>query len=125
MNMYQIRCSYGEVLDKLTIIEIKLARCNTEQFLSIQCEYDSLLKYKPKPTDTELFALFEKLGKVNQQLWDYEDAIRIKSKLGSFDAEYIHTAEQIHKTNDIRHELKRQISGFVDSSIVEEKIYKE
>lgn len=120
--MYQIQCPYGEILDKLTIMEIKLARCNANQFVSLQCEYDALLKYKP--TEPELFPLFEQLRVINHQLWDYEDAIRLKSKMYSFDAVYIHIAEQIHKMNDTRHGLKRQISQLA-GSILEEKIYKD
>lgn len=119
---YTIQCSYGEIIDKLTILEIKLSKCNNEkQKINIKNEYDGLKKYKQ--CGMEMSELYEELKVINQILWDYEDKIRIKSRLKEFDKEYISISEQIHIHNDLRYEIKKRISILTNSYIVEEKIY--
>lgn len=119
---YTIQCSYGEIIDKLTILEIKLSKCNNEkQKINIKNEYDALKKYKQ--CGMEMSELYEELKLINQLLWDYEDKIRIKSRLKEFDKEYISISEQIHIRNDLRYEIKKRISVLTNSYIVEEKIY--
>lgn len=119
---YTIQCSYGEIIDKLTILEIKLSKCNNEkQKINIKNEYDELKKYRH--CGMEMSELYEELKVINQILWDYEDKIRIKSKLKEFDKEYISISEQIHIHNDLRYEIKKRISLLSNSYIVEEKIY--
>jgi hypothetical protein len=119
---YTIECSYGEIIDKLTILEIKLSKCNNEkQKINIKNEYDVLKHHKQ--CGMEMSELYEELKVINQILWDYEDKIRIKSKLKEFDKEYISISEQIHIHNDLRYEIKKRISLLSNSYIVEEKIY--
>lgn len=119
---YTIQCSYGEIIDKLTILEIKLSKCNNEkQKINIKNEYDVLKQYKQ--CGMQIGELYEELRSINQILWDYEDKIRIKSRLKEFDREYISISEQIHIHNDLRYEIKKRISLLSNSYIVEEKIY--
>lgn len=119
---YTIQCSYGEIIDKLTILEIKLSKCNNEkQKINIKNEYDALKKYRR--FGMEMSELYEELKVINQILWDYEDKIRIKSRLKEFDKEYISISEQIHIHNDLRYEIKKRISLLSNSYIIEEKIY--
>jgi|TARA_B110000259_G_C13780741_1_gene308503 hypothetical protein len=120
--IYHISCSYGEIIDKLTILEIKISKClDEEKKNNIQNEYNMLSQHKN--CDIVFIELYTKLKRINMKLWDYEDRIRIKSKLKEHDQEYILIAEGIHKYNDKRYELKKVINKRYHSYIIEEKIY--
>ena len=119
-----IECSYGEVIDKLTILTIKLMRVEDPvQKRNIQKEYDKLVPMARKD-DESYDALFQRLLAVNKKLWMMEDFIRMKSSKREFDQQYLACAEGIHRTNDERYGIKRQINRAFKSEIVEEKIYK-
>jgi len=119
---YIIECSLGEIIDKLTILTIKLKKApNLEQKNNIQREYDSLIKYKTN--DRDLLKLFDDLLVINNKLWDLENNIRIKSKNKQFDQEYINITESIHQTNDKRYKKKNELNICFNSNIKEEKIY--
>ena len=118
----KISCSFGEVVDKVTILTIKQQKAtDTQALMNIQKELEliesdnEIVKTKDK--------LFEMLFQTNLKLWDLEDKIREKSKNKSFDVEYIQCAELIHSTNDLRYQIKRKINEKYDSVIKEEKIY--
>ena len=119
-----VECSYGEVVDKLTILTIKLMKVEDPvQKCNIQKEYDKLVPMARK--DDELYdVLFRRLLAVNEKLWMMEDFIRMKSSKREFDQQYLACAEGIHRTNDERYDIKRQINRAFKSEIVEEKIYK-
>ena len=120
---YNVQCSYGEIVDKLTILEIKLSKSNDEiKSKHIMDEYNEIKHLKQ--SGFQFNELYEELKDINKILWECEDKIRIKSKLKEFDKEYISISEKIHKKNDLRHKLKRSISIMYQSYIVEEKIYK-
>lgn len=117
-----IQCSYGEVIDKLTILEIKLSKATIpSQIKNIKKEY-SLLSHHKK-TDEPFMQLYNQLKHINMKLWDYEDKIRLKSRNKEFDTEYISIGEGIHKTNDERYSIKKRINQIYHSYIIEEKIY--
>lgn len=78
-------------------------------------------KYSPKVKSNDI--LFYKLYDINRILWDLEDNIRIKSLKKEFDEEYIKYAENIHKENDRRYLLKKEINEKYNSFLIEEKIY--
>lgn len=119
-NKYFIQCSYGEIIDKYTILKIKLSKSSDEkQTINIKTEFDELQKYI-KNDDI----LYEKLFEINKKLWILEDTIRYKSKKKEFDKLYIDCAEKIHITNDERYNIKKQINEKYNSYIIEEKIYK-
>jgi hypothetical protein len=124
--LYKINCSYGEVVDKIIILEIKLAECKNElQKQNILNEYNTLAIYiKDKQNDTTFKDLYNELHKINKQLWLLEDTIREKSRKKEFDKAYIECAENIHINNDKRYNIKRQINITYNSMIIEEKIYK-
>lgn len=118
----KISCSFGEVIDKVTILTIKQQKAtDTQALMNIEKELEliesdnEIVKTKDK--------LFEMLFQTNLKLWDLEDKIREKSKNKSFDVEYIQCAELIHSTNDLRYQIKRKINKKYDSVIKEEKIY--
>ena len=122
---YTIKCSFGEIVDKITILQIKISKCkNVKQSQNILNEYNSLcIHINDKQNDTTFKCLYEDLYKINEQLWGLEDLIREKSKKKEFDNTYIETAENIHKKNDERYFIKKQINTIYNSDIIEEKIY--
>lgn len=123
MKKYTIETSYGEIIDKITILQIKLKKTqNEEQHNNLLKEHTVLAKYIDKNND-EFNNLFESLSKINNKLWILEDLIRYKSRNQEFDKEYINYSENIHKTNDERYLIKCKLNKKYNSNIYEEKIY--
>ena len=117
-----IHCSYGEIIDKLTILEIKLSKCvDEDKKRNIQHEYNHLCQHKKD--ETYFMELYSKLKYINMKLWDCEDAIRTKSHHKIYDEEYISISENIHTYNDKRYEIKSELNKQYNSFIIEEKIY--
>jgi hypothetical protein len=123
---YTITCSYGEIVDKITILEIKLSKCKNEiQKQNVLNEYNLLyIHIKDKQNDEIFKNLYDQLYKINKKLWILEDIIREKSKKKEFDNKYIDCAENIHKKNDERYSIKKKINITYNSYVIEEKIYK-
>ena len=122
----QVPVSVGEVLDKITILQIKLAHISdAAKRANIQNELDALLPLVAGDafiTD-QMQALMAELKSVNEALWDIEDDIREKEAAKSFDAEFIRLARAVYVTNDRRAEIKKQINLATGSDLVEEKSY--
>ena len=122
----QVPVSVGEVLDKITILQIKLAHISdAAKRANIQNELDALLPLVAGDafiTD-QMQALMAELKSVNEVLWDIEDDIREKEAAKSFDAEFIRLARAVYITNDKRAEIKKQINLATGSVLVEEKSY--
>ena len=122
----QVPVSVGEVLDKITILQIKLAHISdAAKRTNIQNELDALLPLVAGDafaTD-QIQALMAELKSVNEALWDIEDDIREKEAAKSFDAEFIRLARSVYITNDKRAEIKKQINLATGSALVEEKLY--
>jgi hypothetical protein len=122
----QVPVSVGEVLDKITILQIKLAHISdAAKRANIQNELDALLPLVAGDafaTD-QMQALMAELKSVNEALWDIEDDIREKEAAKSFDAEFIRLARAVYITNDKRAEIKKQINLATGSALVEEKSY--
>ena len=122
----QVPVSVGEVLDKITILQIKLAHIsNAAKRANIQNELDALLPLVADDafTTDQMQALMAELKSVNEALWDIEDDIREKEAAKSFDAEFIRLARAVYITNDKRAEIKKQINLATGSALVEEKSY--
>ena len=122
----QVPVSVGEVLDKITILQIKLAHISdAAKRANIHNELDALLPLVASDafnTDT-MQGLMAELKSVNEALWDIEDDIREKEAAKSFDAEFIRLARAVYVTNDKRAEIKKQINLATGSALVEEKSY--
>ena len=122
----QVPVSVGEVLDKITILQIKLAHISdADKRVNIQNELDALLPLMAGDgfaTD-EMQGLMAELKSVNEVLWDIEDDIREKEAAKSFDAEFIKLARAVYVTNDKRAEIKKQINLATGSPLIEEKSY--
>lgn len=117
--------SWGELLDKITILEIKAdriedaaARANVARELALLREVAAPVLPQPG-----LAALIEALRSINCALWEIEDAIRARDAAARFDAEFIRLARAVYLTNDERAALKRKINVLLRSVLVEEKSY--
>ena len=122
----QVPVSVGEVLDKIAILQIKLAHISdATKRANIQNELDALLPLVAGDafTTDQMQALMAELKSVNEALWDIEDDIREKEAAKSFDAEFIRLARAVYITNDKRAEIKKQINLATGSALVEEKSY--
>ena len=120
----QVPVSVGEVLDKITILQIKLAHISdANKRVNIQNELDALLPLVAGDvfTTVEMQGLMAELKSVNEALWDIEDDIREKEAAKSFDAEFIKLARAVYVTNDKRAEIKKQINLATGSALIEEK----
>ena len=114
-----IPVSVGELIDKITILEIKSMFSDSEY---IQKELKELKQIKSKITKYTLECVNE-LREVNQKLWKIEDRLREKEKLQEFDEEFIELARSVYITNDERARIKRQINEETGSQYKEIKIY--
>lgn len=118
--------SYGEILDKITILEIKAIKIKDEQKRkNVKYELNILLQTwnEHVKQSNDLDNLKERLKQVNQSLWDIEDNIRIKESKNQFNNEFIQIARSVYYENDKRAEVKKEINLFLGSELVEEKSY--
>ena len=125
----KIEVSNGELLDKISILELKLLKIeDKEKLVNIQKEFDAL-----NPLCVELFEQFGgqlqnhylELARINGLLWDIEDWIRDCEREKRFDEEFIQLARSVYVTNDQRSEVKKLINKTTGSDLVEEKSYKD
>lgn len=121
-----IPVSWGELIDKITILEIKCARLRGEAVLAnVGRELDALSAIAtPVLADDETARhLMARLKALNETLWDIEIAVRAKEAANSFDGEFVELARTIYKRNDERAALKRQLNLHLGSQLIEEKNY--
>ena len=119
-----IPISIGELIDKITILEIKKENIReSEKLKNINKELESLKKIL---FDTNLninINLIDKLKRVNCILWKIEDEIRIKENEKEFDNKFIKLARSVYKENDKRASIKKEINYKYNSELIEEKYY--
>lgn len=119
----QIEVSNGEIVDKLTIIELKLKHIeNPDKRKNLQTEYEVLNDAVAKIIEKN-HELYQELLKINQELWDIEDTIRDLERDKDFGDQFIQTARAVYFTNDRRSEVKRKINDLTGSNLIEEKSY--
>lgn len=119
----KIEVSNGEIIDKLTIIQIKLERIKDEaKLVNLKNEYDELIKASSSIISTE-DPLYKSLYEVNCELWDIEDHIRELERRKDFGSDFIETARAVYFKNDRRSEIKREINVRTFSGLIEEKSY--
>lgn len=126
MTTLRVPVSIGEVIDKITILEIKEERiADTAKLGNIRLEL-AMLRETVKAeigSDQELPQLHAKLKGINEELWVIEDDIRDKERDKVFDEEFIRLARAVYVTNDRRAAVKREINEHFGSTLVEEKSY--
>jgi hypothetical protein len=128
MNSPQVPISWGELFDKITILQIKLENLTSKNALeNVELELRKLQSISTQncPKTMETMQLVGELWQINQQLWDIEDKLRDKERANSFDDEFIQLARSVYITNDERSRIKRKINDMLGSEIVEEKSYAE
>lgn len=119
----KIEVSNGEIIDKLTIIQIKLERIKDETKLkNLQKEFE-ILKEAASSIISMGDDLYKSLYEVNCELWEIEDRIRELERKRDFCKEFIETARAVYIKNDRRSVIKRQINIKTSSGLIEEKSY--
>ena len=128
MNI-QVPVSVGELIDKITILSIKLKHIrDPEKLRNISFEISKLndiMESHDIIQRDEFDDLYARLVVSNQRLWDLEDRVRELMSALKYDDEFIDVATSIHHTNDERSRIKREINLIYNSAIVDEKSYKE
>jgi hypothetical protein len=128
MSLIQTPVSYGELIDKITILEIKSRRIADEAKLAnVRNELDMLNATwaNSAASQTDISGERARLLAVNEALWDIEDRIRLKERAQAFDAEFIELARSVYFRNDERAAFKREINQKLGSELVEEKSYQD
>ena len=125
----KVEVSNGELLDKLTILELKLTNIADVQKLSnIQKEHDELSPLADQLFDSygeELKNFYRKLTEINSELWTIEDNIRECERNKDFGSDFVSLARSVYFTNDKRSDVKKAINLLTDSGFVEEKSYED
>lgn len=116
--------SVGELIDKITILELKLEFLTDPKKLdNVKLELDHLLNILNGLTIPDIVEERETLKLVNRRLWHIENFKRECEKNQTFGEEFVETARQVYLKNDLRAELKRRINEKAGSTIIEEKSY--
>ena len=121
----KIEVSIGEIVDKLTILDLKLRNILDESKLfNIKKEHNYLKKIITSDNTFDLSSdEYKKLFQINLKLWQIEDYIREKENEQDFGLEFISLARQVYKTNDERAKIKKDINLKYNSEFIEEKSY--
>lgn len=128
MDIIEVPVSPGEVLDKITILEIKSERIDDPvKVANVRRELELLQAtwLKAVPQDETVKRLHAKLKSINEDLWVIEDDIRDKEFDKEFDQQFIDLARSVYVTNDQRANAKKELNLYLGSEIVEEKSYKD
>ena len=124
-----VEVSNGELLDKISILELKMLKIEDEEKLvNVKKEFETL-----NPLVVSLFEKYDsqlqnhylELAKINGELWDIEDWIRDCEREKRFDKEFVELARSVYITNDKRCEVKKLINLTTSSELIEEKSYKQ
>lgn len=127
----RIEVSNGEIIDKYTILEIKLNEIkDPEKLVNVQKEYDTLKTsvnfiYNETHAQDVLAELHQDLLNINKTLWNIEDQIREHERMDMFNSDFIELARSVYYTNDERSVVKKQINELTGSALVEEKSYED
>ncbi len=124
-NVPMVALSWGEVIDKLTILEIKQQRLSSvDAIANVGRELAALNKIVTDASvPSELAELKMSLKAINEKLWDIENQIRAKEAQSTFDGAFIELARSVYINNDERAKLKRAINELLNSELIEEKQY--
>ncbi|MBS0575171.1 MAG: hypothetical protein JSS45_01910 [Proteobacteria bacterium] len=128
MSSISVPVSYGELLDKIAILQIKAERMrDAGKIANVRVELDALAAaWAAHPAARhDIAALRDALKAVNERLWVIEDDIRICEKRQDFGAEFIRLARAVYFENDERARIKREINLALGSPLVEEKSYQD
>ena len=122
----KVELAYGELLDKVTILQIKSERITDEDKLAnVNKELELLNKLwdMDEKSSVDISSEFTALKEINEKIWDIEDGIRDKERVKEFDEKFIELARSVYFSNDKRAEIKRAINLKLGSDLIEEKSY--
>ena len=128
MSEIQAPVSFGELLDKIAILQIKSERMtDAAKLANVRNELSALeTAWLAHPAaGGDIVRLRAELKAVNERLWEIEDDIRVKEKAQAFDGEFIRLARAVYFENDIRARVKKDLNLALGSSYVEEKSYQD
>lgn len=128
MSEISVPVSFGELLDKMAILQIKTERMSdAAKVANVRKELDALsATWAAHPaSQVDIAELRAQLKKINEDLWVIEDDIRLKEKAQAFDAEFIRLARAVYFINDDRAKVKKEINLKLGSAYVEEKSYED
>jgi len=126
MNIPKVSISWGELFDKITILQIKLENLRAKgALINVKKELDelSIIYDHSFSENDDAKQLMTDLKFINEKLWDIEDRIRDKERSKSFDKSFIELARSVYFTNDERSRIKKKINNFFGSELIEEKSY--
>ena len=123
--MISVPVSIGEMIDKLSILQVKKNNVKDEnKLVFIKKEFELLYNFSSEYlSNLETESIYHRLVEVNSNLWDVEDKLRVMEKEQKFDDEFISLARKVYFTNDERFRLKNEINLITDSEIREIKDY--
>ncbi len=127
-TVLQVEVSAGELVDKITILEIKAERiADADKLANVHRELRSLTATRREalPSSEELDEFTAELRRINKQLWEIEDDIRDCERRRDFGERFVELARAVYRTNDRRAAAKRSINELLGSELVEEKDYAE
>ncbi len=120
----KVEVSNGELVDKVSILAIKLEKIKSEEkLINIKKEYNLLLEDMKKLNISVDSKEYKELIEVNTDLWEIEDNIRVKEMNKEFDDEFIKLARSVYVQNDVRFEIKKRVNQITNSLLEEEKDY--
>lgn len=128
MSEILVPVSFGELLDKISILQIKSERMtDAAKLANVRRELSALEKsWMAHPAaGTDVARLRAELKAVNERLWEIEDEVRLKEKAGEFDEAFVQLARSVYFQNDERARIKKQINLALGSAFVEEKSYRD
>ena len=126
LDSIKIDVSPGELIDKITILQIKADKIqDISKLENVNKELELLTNslHEGVKITNELKLIMDELQKVNETLWVIEDKIRLHEASGKFDTDFIELARAVYKENDKRANLKRKINNTLGSGLIEEKSY--
>ena len=124
----EIPISCGELVDKLTILQIKKIKIKeknkleqvNKEFEYLMKTYSDILKKFPN-----LNEMYDRLYQINLKLWEIEDKVRMCEKNDKFDQSFIDLARNVYQTNDLRFTIKNEINEYLNSDVKEQKSYEQ
>jgi hypothetical protein len=128
MSLISVPVSFGELIDKITILEIKSERMEDgEKVANVRHELALLEETWSDVAEksADISNARSRLKAVNESLWEIEDKIRVKESRRTFDDEFIELARAVYVTNDQRANIKKEINLALGSELVEEKSYQD
>ncbi len=122
----RIDVAHGELIDKITILEIKSERMSDEaKLVNVRAEMAVLVAARDReiPRSADMDTLTAELKAINESLWEIEDDIRDCERRKDFGTTFVELARAVYKTNDRRSDVKRRINALCGAAFTEEKSY--